>query len=711
MISYAGVNLTHCDDSFTSWIEENISLEDLSQYLPAPYIKSYENLLPYPPMTERPVKMDALYWPQGASRWAVGNFFVTESQRNSINSVVYPGGGGNTTGTMALSDGTNTLSTSMWMLPLRPISQVAPDAASQLKWILPKSISGEPCYLMTLVDDRYFWWQRSGSVTLTVGTTTWANLISDIATALGVTINHDTISTAYLKPTHQLFTYITCLPILLDMVAFATGLRVVRGYDGVCNLQNATNALASVTTQVAANITNRCAGGLIALDFSTGPTKTDQPPIIPGSVMAVFESSTTDAPHTVTVAMGSAGLDSSLFNGTVSPNSNTIPIPSMQSYNGSNASDLSTLATQLAKDYYMWQMGRADMVMADMVAWTPDGVSDGVEWINRSSTKITTRVQPGAYYSLLMQDTNGVTLTDGTTTVYKITNIQIIGGQIIGGGSSFGGTTVPVGTTGVVGGADIDAYRENGDSGTPTIYGPLTWAGNVAACTQLPPCNQILAIPRIEPFARVVNSIDIPILGVLGGSNTQDKLQLAIYDSGSTGMAGLLSPGHSFYPGNLLVSTGDYYPYTPSIAAGKPVWVRISIAPTTVGGLVWYCFNASNDNYPSVMPAFVYGALVEGLMPILGYTLSKDPNPNIAPTFKDIFTPCSWMANYPPGVSGDYTEAGTQDPHVNITFSGGGGHPAANTYGSWPSTMTAGTLQKYWNYGNMVPAIFGTLGA
>ena len=718
MISYGGVELTFFGADLAAWVEQHISLSDLVQFMPSPSLKHYVSLLPYPNPWERKVKMDSLWWPQGAARWSTCHCFITESQRNLINATVYDSGYNQAE--LIYSDGTNSLTTNMWMLPPRPLAQVAPDAASQLKWILPNIITGgQPAYLMTLVDDRYFWWQRSGSVTLTPGTTTWADLLTDIASALDVTITNDTIPSAYLKPPMSLVNYVECLPVLLDMVAFSTGLRVVVGYDGTVNLQNATNALASVTSQVAAT-TNRCAGGLISLDFATGPTICDQPPLIPGSVKAVFQDVSNAPPHTVTVPMGSAGLSSSLFNASVSPNDNVCPVQSIQPYDGTNGTALATLATQLAFDYYMWQMGRLDMVFRGVLPWTPEGTSDSVEI--QESGIITTRVQRGVWYDFLdiAVANAGITVTDINNTYTNVTNVTIIGGTIITGPGTGGGITIPPGGLGVNIVGDIDSMRETGlPDPNGTIYTPLTASGvltGMAGGTKVP-TNQIFAIPLIVPSGRTIKELCLYIWSYQGptdtfpgGDHSNDKYQLAAYAGGSDGS--FFGQSQSIlYPQSSLIDTGDVYPYTVLNALGLSAgWIRTSVSPTAIGpGVVWLCINASNDDYdptvPASYPTFEFGTFDTGLMNILGYTSSQDPDPLGLP-IRDVTVPYTWLANYPHNIT-EYAEEGAQDPAgpFGVFFTGGVLQPAADPYGSWPTMPAAPHLQKYNNQTGAIPAI------
>lgn len=274
-------------------LERYISPKDIWDDFPAvEYLNALQPVLPYRDQRLRPIKIGSLWWPQGATRWAVGHFLGTESQLAAIRTALGYSDAGFTLGPspLILSDGTNTIAADMWMLPPRPLFQnpmnpvLSPTNSVMpiTKWLLPISYNslpldafgnstappGEQLYLLSFVDERYFWWQKTSHVSLTIGTTTWANLISAIGTDLGKTITTDSISPDYGTPGDSFLAYLEFLPVILDMAAFAIGQRVVRGLDGSVKLQNAGTALASVNTQLAAATSPLCGGGIFAFDLS-----------------------------------------------------------------------------------------------------------------------------------------------------------------------------------------------------------------------------------------------------------------------------------------------------------------------------------------------------------------------------------------------------------------------------------------------------------
>lgn len=239
MISYAGVNLCDVDDATSAWVTKHTDpswswVFEERTFWPGQSLVSYGNR---PPAPVGPLEPGTLEWPWGACRFAVGHFLATDPQLATIRQTVYPGGTGYASAPLVLDDGVGSVTATLYLLPPRPLTY--PQDTEQL-------------WLLTLVDQRYFWWFKAATVAVSAGSTTWAQLYSSIGTALGVTITPDTISASYLKPPSAFAVNYQALPILLDAVALSVGQRVVCGLDGTVTTQNALTAKASVDSQFAA---------------------------------------------------------------------------------------------------------------------------------------------------------------------------------------------------------------------------------------------------------------------------------------------------------------------------------------------------------------------------------------------------------------------------------------------------------------------------
>ncbi len=180
------------------------------------------------------VRLGVLSWPTGARRFAVGHYLATGNQVDAIRTslgvsgVVGPGN-------LTLDDGKRSVSASMWMLPVRPLVQI--DGANGLN-------------LITLVDDRFFWWQRRDHIDVIPGTTNWTDLYTSIGTALGTTIQVDGISADYLQPGREMTSRYDAIPILLDAVALCCGQRIVRDFLGNVRAMNVESSQAIQDTNL-----------------------------------------------------------------------------------------------------------------------------------------------------------------------------------------------------------------------------------------------------------------------------------------------------------------------------------------------------------------------------------------------------------------------------------------------------------------------------
>lgn len=163
-----------------------------------------------------PFRLNSLVWPSGASRWAYLHALVTTARLRQILDAVATAQAGSRD--LTLDDGKRSLTTTMYLLPPRPLFQVP--GAGQL-------------HLLTLADDRWRWWWQEGTVTIDQGHTTWAELYEAIGLALGITIEADTVAEEYGHPPVELVGRYECLPVLLDAVAYSAGQRLVRQPGGI----------------------------------------------------------------------------------------------------------------------------------------------------------------------------------------------------------------------------------------------------------------------------------------------------------------------------------------------------------------------------------------------------------------------------------------------------------------------------------------------
>ncbi len=261
MMSFANIPLSdQIGSPVEAWIAANIRPSEL---FPLAFRKWPQGLIAGPvlevtPEHDRPVTIGTLFWPTGASRFAQAHFVVNEGQLAAIRAFVNIGGT-TQTANLVFDDGKTQVTTAMWMLPAWPLSTAAPGQGADI---------GAQMYLLTLVDDRYWWWGIPLQMDVTPGVTTWLNLYDAISAAIGRTISVNAINAAYSLPVADYASAYRPLPNVLDAIAFSVGQRIVRNTDGSITAQNATTAIASVTAQLAANVAAlnpKYAGGTFSL--------------------------------------------------------------------------------------------------------------------------------------------------------------------------------------------------------------------------------------------------------------------------------------------------------------------------------------------------------------------------------------------------------------------------------------------------------------
>lgn len=365
MLTYAGYSLVPTTPEVEEWVAHTLGPESDANwpgYQPGRGVQLRDR--------GRRAAPGRLSWPSTASRWAVGQYVVDGDTLDLIREAAYSDG--YQALTFRLGDGpTVAVETDLWVMPARPLA-VRPGRKQM--------------YLITLVDDRYWWHRKAAQITVTGGSTTWADLISDIGDALGVEIEVDDIPAAYLKPDPSFSSNYDDLPALLDRVAEAIGMRVVRLFDGTVKVESFDTAASTVAANLALGLPV-LAGGRYAL--AADDEELDA--ALPASVTVAFPASGGGAPGTgefvVTVTLASLALDE-VGDRTGGPGTKVFKSSALARYGGGpdplNQTELTALAQQVARDWYKWQTAREGWVLDGVAAWTPEALGDTVVWEYRT---------------------------------------------------------------------------------------------------------------------------------------------------------------------------------------------------------------------------------------------------------------------------------------------------------------------------------------
>lgn len=384
-VTYGSVPLIDPGAEVRAWIEASLSTADIYGTVSAWPGPRNPSRWPFPPRRNlRPIRLGSLWWPRDAQQHAVYHGLCCDDDLKVIRAAAYLGGSYRPL-PLILDDGSGTgpVTTSLYMLPPRPLAQ-CPGREAQARDL----------FLLRLVDVRYFWPERAADIAITPGVTTYAALFAAIATGLGITLTVDTISAAYLTPPAELTAHYESLPHLLDAACQQVGHRFVRLLNGTCRTQTATTAAVSLAAQETR--WPKVAGGVIpAADLPTLP---------PASVLVAFPTNRdgledgTYYPVTAAVPNGHSGT-------------RTFHDAQRATYVGgvlTNTAALAALTTQVATDLAGWlRIARQDQKYAGVIPYTPEGTSESIEWILREG-EASTRVQGGQWFERVSPELQSV---------------------------------------------------------------------------------------------------------------------------------------------------------------------------------------------------------------------------------------------------------------------------------------------------------------
>jgi hypothetical protein len=331
----------------------------------------------------RRVKLGRLYWPTGASRFAIGRFLASEAQldlmrRDANISVSNPNLPLNLTfdDGQDPSPGKRSFTTPMFLLPSTPF----------IEWTGNDGPKGY--YLVTVVDERYWWWRTGAKID---SATDWKSFLNSIATALNVmfTFSEDDLPEEYLSPSANLAGVYEYLPLLFDAALYSIQRRLVRGLDGTLTIQDPSSAIDAVNDLFDDNRDRREFGGIYRTD--TVSPHQELSLLVPNKFRVRFrQQPTRPSPFTPTTYtsytknLADLSLDEYA---NIKPKdaekifqSDAIAINQAGSGADDNADDLQKLTTQLASDWYLWQTADMHSVYGGILPWDTEAMSDFVEY-------------------------------------------------------------------------------------------------------------------------------------------------------------------------------------------------------------------------------------------------------------------------------------------------------------------------------------------
>ncbi|HWA98206.1 MAG TPA: hypothetical protein VG713_06920 [Pirellulales bacterium] len=361
------------DGLFSGWIDRYQSMADLcmlgqptafcdGQFRPR-YSGPNDVGLPQANLDWLPrPKLNRLWWPTGASRFAIGLFIADETQ---VAGFLDDSDGGTSPLELSIEDANGGLAVDMYMLPPRPVSC---------------STTTDRLYVLTLVDERYFWQQRNVGQLTVARDKDWGWLFGQLGSALGVSIETSDVNSAYKHPDPAQFSrrYANAA-MLLDAAARSVGQRITRN---PANGNVYSDSWEQASDDFDSNLQNdyiQVAGGQLA---GLGGNLT----VIPEKVMVVFRKyyhGGFDAVGDRYMVQKSASAYLDEVNG-FSGLAKTIYSTAFANFSSGgstadNDSAVTALADRIASDFYASLGKRFDYTFAGYMPWTPTAFDDHME--------------------------------------------------------------------------------------------------------------------------------------------------------------------------------------------------------------------------------------------------------------------------------------------------------------------------------------------
>jgi hypothetical protein len=303
-------------------------------------------------------RLNSIIWPSGASRWARAYFVVTGEVKDKI--VKAAGGEGNAN-TIPLKFGeTNPISTSMYLLPPRPLSSQGTDEAdSDQLWVIP------------LVDVRFVHQFFNVSDNPLSRGDSWL-AFSTVLTQY----DFEDADSKYLKPDwNELARPFANQALLADAMASSIGqrIRLAFGTDASCQGNGSDTDLEALKK----NFT-------ISAKIIAGNSFTEENSLQPDYVRVVFRKFDNAYP----ACSGVYSYQNAAPQGNPTIGNNTELIIFSTAYadfstggpSPDNDTILSDLAKKISDDYYAWSGQLYDYTFAGIVPWTPTGYDNFIEF-------------------------------------------------------------------------------------------------------------------------------------------------------------------------------------------------------------------------------------------------------------------------------------------------------------------------------------------
>jgi hypothetical protein len=374
-LSFAGVNLLLDTAEHAEWVNAYHDLNLIQITENEGYAGTDTEHLPLPAQpVEGGVEIGVLRWPIGYSRCGTFYCLVNGTRLEEIELITDD----DPYQPLVMSDGSGReITATMRMLPPLTIHNTqSGDASKNL-------------YLLTLVDYRYDY--RHNAFAISSQPSTWADLFTTFSTALSETITTDTIDADYQTPSTRWIKYYKPLPTLIDAAANAIQHRVLTALDGTITTADYETARNNAEDQF--DDFRIVVGG----DITHARIRES----VPTAVKVVFGKFVggilQDDPFTVTVNLADLSIPEYGSETGVANTTKVLFADYMYTGTTANITNCNNLATQLATDWYGWQLCNIDFTAPGIWNWVPTGAEDLIKWTYQNGGKVLTQVTRGPW--------------------------------------------------------------------------------------------------------------------------------------------------------------------------------------------------------------------------------------------------------------------------------------------------------------------------
>jgi hypothetical protein len=397
MITYAGQPLLLEDPQrdLSTWLERSLPLADLRIFGPDGPALADSRLgarssarakvgLPRANWSVLPsqMKLNTLWWPTGASRFALGLFLAGDDTLTKIKEELDTDGKAELVLKEVEDEGQSITFKKMYLLPPRPLTTPSDDKQPRL-------------FILPIVDQRYFWqFQDAGdfSPECGYGGDTWEDLLLSLGGSLAGQFSVDAPGEGFQNPDQvELTRRYESAPALLDALAWCVGQRIVAYPSGSIHSQSASYAKDRVIYNL--NSSSPYHRSVLSGGLSGKKDPGEEPwyeqPRRPEKVRVVFPKYLGGAPqpdgdvYKIDVEGSDYISDTSTL---VTDRIKTFYDTAMAEFDegGStpdNVSVLTTLAKAIAESYYAWlEVETYDLSFPGLKYWVQNGFDDFTWW-------------------------------------------------------------------------------------------------------------------------------------------------------------------------------------------------------------------------------------------------------------------------------------------------------------------------------------------